>query len=48
MRNEIVGVVILACVDRNLHVFPDVEFIFAGVDSLVAGVDEFFLVKHPV
>jgi len=48
VRNDIVGVVILACVDRNLHVVADVELFFASVDSLVVDVDEGFLVKHYV
>ena len=39
VSNEIVGVVIFACVDGDLHVF-------AGVDSLVIDVDEDFLMKH--
>ena len=48
VSNEIAGVVSLACVDVNLHVVADVELVFAGVDSLVADVDEGFLVKHYV
>ena len=48
VSNEIIGVVSLACVDGNLYVVADVELVFAGVDSLVADVDEGFLVKHYV
>ena len=48
VSNEIASVVSLACVDGNLYVVADVELVFAGVDSLVADVDEGFLVKHYV
>ena len=53
VRNEIVGIVILACVDGDLYitadmefVIVDVQFVVAGVDSLVANVDEGLLLKH--
>ena len=52
VRNETVGVVSLECVDGDLHIVVDMEFIAtdvklvaAGVDSLVANVDEGFLMK---
>ena len=55
VRNDIARVVILACVDRDLHisidvyfVATDVEFVFAGVDSLVSNVDKGLLLKHYV
>ena len=48
VRNEIVGVARLACVDGDLHVAHDVELVFAGVDSLVADVNEVLLMKHYV
>ena len=48
VSNDIAGVVSLACVDENIHVVADVELVFASVDSLVADVDEGFLVKHYV
>ena len=48
VSNEIDGVVGLACVDVYLHISIDVEFLIAGEDSLVSGVDEGFLVKHYV
>ena len=47
VSNEIVGVASLACVDGD-HVVVDVELVFASVVSLVADVDEGFLVKHYV
>ena len=46
MSNEIIGVVILACVVGDLHIVVDVEFFVVGVDSLVVDVDEDFLMKH--
>ena len=55
VRNEILVVVSLACVDGYLHIAidmnffaTDVEFVVAGVDSLVADVDEGLLKKHYV
>ena len=48
VRNEIVGVVSLACVYGDLHSAIDVEFIVVGVDSLVANVDEDLMLKHYV
>ena len=48
VSNEIASVVSLACVDRDLHVATDVEFVVVGVDSLVANVDEDLLMKHYV
>ena len=48
VSNEIVGVVSLECVDGNLHVVADVELAFSSVDSLVADVEEGFLVKNYV
>ena len=48
VSNQIVGVVSLACVDGNLHVSIDVEFVVASVDSLVIDVDEDLLMKHYV
>ena len=48
VRNETAGVVILACIDGDLHIVADVEFVFVGVDSLVIDVDEGFLLKHYV
>ena len=40
MNNEIVGVVSLTCVDGDLHISIDVEFVAIGLDSLVAdGLD---------
>jgi len=48
VRNEIIGVVSLACVDGDLHIFSDVNFFSAGVDSLVVDVDEDLLMNHYV
>ena len=48
VSNEIFGVVILACVNGNIHVVADVDLVFASVDSLVVIVDEDFLMKHYV
>ena len=52
VSNEIAG---LACIDGDLHVGADVEFVVAdagfvaiGVDSLVANVDERLLLKYYV
>lgn len=48
VRNEISSVMNLACVDGDLHITMDVEFVDASVDSLVVVVDEDFLMKHYV
>ena len=48
VSNEIAGVKSLACIDGDLHVVADAEFVLVGVDSLVADVDEGFLMKHYV
>ena len=48
VSNEIASVVSLTCVDGDLHVASDPEFVVAGVHSLVADVDESLLVKHYV
>ena len=48
VSNEIARVVILACVDGDLHVVADVEFVVAGMDSLVIDMDEDLLMKHYV
>ena len=55
VNNEIASVVSLACVDGDLHiaadmefVASDVEFVVAGVDSLIADVDKGLLLKHYV
>lgn len=48
VSNEIFVVVSLACVDGDLHIFIDVEFDVFGVDSLVADVNQVFLMKHYV
>lgn len=48
VSNEIVGVVSLVCVDGDLHIVVDVEFVANGVDSLIADVDEGLLLKHYV
>ena len=52
VSNEIAG---LTCIDGGLHVGSnvefvaiDVKFVAAGVDSLVADVDEGLLLKHYV
>ena len=48
VSNEISDVMILACVDGDLHVDADVEFLVADVDSIVTNVDEVFVMKHYV
>ena len=48
VKNESVGIVILACFDEDLHVSTDMKFFTIGVDSLVAHVDEVLLLKHYV
>ena len=48
VSNEMVGVEILACIDGDLHMATDMEFVFASVDSLVVDVNEFLLIKHYV
>ena len=48
VSNEIVDVVSLACVGRDLHVAVDGRFIVVGMDSLVVDVDEGLLLKHYV
>ena len=48
VRNEIVSVVSLECVDRDLHVPTDVKSIVVGVDSLFVDLDEGLLMKHYV
>ena len=45
MSSEIAGVLSLGCVDGDLHVSIDVDFIVVGVDSLVVDVDDGFLMK---
>ena len=46
VRNEISGVVSLACVDGDLHVVANMELVFTNVDSLFIDVDEDLLMKH--
>ena len=48
VSNDIAGIVSLTCVDGNLDIFSDVEFIFSGMYSLDIDVDEDFLMKHYV
>ena len=48
VRNDIVGAVNLKCVDRDLHISADMEFVVVDVDSLVADVNEGLLMKHYV
>ena len=48
VSNQITSVVSLACVDGDLHVASNVEFIVASVDSLFDEVDEDLLLKHYV
>ena len=48
VSNEISGVVSLACVDGDIHIATDMEFIVFGVDSLVVDVGESLLMKHYV
>ena len=55
MSNEIAGVMSLECIDGDLHIAIDVEFVAndvgffaASVGSLVADVDEGLLLKHYV
>ena len=48
MSNEIASVESLACVNGDLHVVVDVEFVVSGEDSLFADVDEGLLVKYYV
>ena len=48
VSNEIDGVVILACVDGDLHIDANVKFVDANVDSLVVDVDKDLLMKHYV
>ena len=45
---ETAGVVSLECVDGDLHIVANMEFVFASVDSLVANVNEVFLMRHYV
>ena len=52
VRNEIASVVILTCVDKDLHIAAhidffvvDVKFVAAGVDLLVTDVDEGLFLK---
>lgn len=46
MRNGIVGVVILACVDGDLHIATDMEFVTTAMDSLVVAMDEDLRMKN--
>lgn len=48
MSNEMVGVESLGCVDGDLHISSTVNFVATSVDSLVADVDEGFLMKYYV
>ncbi len=48
VSNDIVGVVSLACIDGDLHIIANVEFVVASVDSLVVDLDEGLLLKHYV
>lgn len=45
VSNEIASVVSLACVDGDLYITADVEFIVPRVDSLVIDVDEGLMMK---
>ena len=48
VSNEILGVVSLAYVDRDLHIIADVEFIVSSIDLLISTVDEDLLMKYYV
>ena len=48
VSNEIVSVVSFPCVDRDLYIAANVEFVVASVDSLVTDADKDLLMKHYV
>ena len=46
VSNETTSIVILECVDGDLYIVVDMEFVIASVDSLVVDVDEDLLIKR--
>lgn len=48
VRNETSSVVSLEYVNGNIYIVGDMDFVATSVDSLVANVDELFLMKHYV
>ena len=47
-EDDIASVVSFACIDGGLYFSTNVDFVVAGVDSLVSIVDEGLLMKHYV